>query len=241
MTSRHSGRKNHEKLVSKKVYVKLSVEASSMNGFTFALSAYMEISPLFRFQSPFTDAYPRVAQQQYEHHVQVPVSESIQITANYPMHFPHHQHNQKIDVSPAYCSLCSVFEYYPLQYPQSAALSLPPSMGQPPPQTALPTAPLPRPSTVSPCEQTALSSPTLTSNSGSAASETPPISGEVISTDLEVSSFSAVLFVAGASVVVATLELNLIKLLHFYSLYALGKPVKLAVNTMFLPLQNDVR
>ncbi|KAL6741852.1 hypothetical protein Aduo_015067 [Ancylostoma duodenale] len=120
-----------------------------------------------RFQSPFTETYPRVAQQQYEHHVQVPVSESIQITANYPMHFPHHQHSQKID------------------YPQSAALSLPPSMAQPPPQTALPTAPLPRPSTVSPCEQTALSSPTLTSNSGSAASETPPISGEVISTDLE--------------------------------------------------------
>ncbi|RCN35565.1 hypothetical protein ANCCAN_18571 [Ancylostoma caninum] len=120
-----------------------------------------------RFQSPFTETYPRVPQQQYEHHVQVPVSESIQITANYPMHFPHHQHSQKID------------------YPQSAALSLPPSMAQPPPQTALPTAPVPRPSTVSPCEQTALSSPTLTSNSGSAASETPPISGEVISTDLE--------------------------------------------------------
>ncbi|KAK6755762.1 hypothetical protein RB195_014260 [Necator americanus] len=120
-----------------------------------------------RFQSTFTDAYPRAAPQQYDNHVQVPVSESIQITANYPTHFPPHQHTQKLD------------------YPQSAALALTPSIAQPPTQTALSTAPLPRPSTVSPCEQTALSSPTLTSNSGSAASETPPISGEIISTELE--------------------------------------------------------
>ncbi|KAK6053238.1 hypothetical protein COOONC_09257 [Cooperia oncophora] len=120
-----------------------------------------------RFQQSFPDAYHRVAAPQFEH--QVPLSEPIQITANYPpMHFNHHQSQQKID------------------FTSSTALSM--GAGQPsaPPQTILPTAPLPRPSTVSPCEQTSLSSPTLTSNSGSAASETPPISGEAISTDLEV-------------------------------------------------------
>ncbi|KAK6042673.1 hypothetical protein COOONC_19822 [Cooperia oncophora] len=120
----------------------------------------------FRFQQSFPDAYHRVAAPQFEH--QVPLSEPIQITANYPpMHFNHHQSQQKID------------------FTSSTALSM--GAGQPsaPPQTILPTAPLPRPSTVSPCEQTSLSSPTLTSNSGSAASETPPISGEAISTDLE--------------------------------------------------------
>lgn len=81
---------------------------------------------------------------------------------------------------------------HPFQFPPSAThSSAPPMTNQAqlqPTQTALPTAPLPRPSTVSPCEQTSLSSPTLTSNSGSASSETPPISGENISTDLEVSS-----------------------------------------------------
>ncbi|KAK6028335.1 zinc finger, C2H2 type [Ostertagia ostertagi] len=118
-----------------------------------------------RFQPSFPDAYHRVAAPHFEH--QVPLSEPIQITANYPpMHFTHHQSQQKID------------------FP-SATLSMGAGQQPAPPQTILPTAPLPRPSTVSPCEQTSLSSPTLTSNSGSAASETPPIAGETISTDLE--------------------------------------------------------
>ncbi|KAK5970470.1 hypothetical protein GCK32_017805 [Trichostrongylus colubriformis] len=83
------------------------------------------------------------------------------------MHFNHQQTQQKINFA--------------------STASLPMNASQPPapPQTLLPTAPLPRPSTVSPCEQTSLNSPTLTSNSGSAASETPPISGDSISTDLE--------------------------------------------------------
>ncbi|XGW03371.1 hypothetical protein V3C99_014953 [Haemonchus contortus] len=118
-----------------------------------------------RFQ-PFPDAYHRATIPQFDQ--QVPLSEPIQITANYsPMHFTHHQSQHKID------------------FPSSATLSMGTGQQQAPTQAILPTAPLPRPSTVSPCEQTSLSSPTLTSNSGSAASETPPISGETISTDLE--------------------------------------------------------
>lgn len=116
-----------------------------------------------RYQ-PTPDTYHRIPPQ-FEH--QVSLSEPIQINANYPMHYIQRQQQQKIYFTPP------------------STLPVAPSVAQPPPQTALPVAPLPRPSSVSPCEQASLNSPTLTSNSGSASCETPPIAGEAISTDLE--------------------------------------------------------
>ncbi|PIO70043.1 hypothetical protein TELCIR_08114, partial [Teladorsagia circumcincta] len=98
------------------------------------------------------------------------------------MYYPVHEQRFQPSFPDAYHRVTA--PQFEQQYP-SAALSMGVSQQPAPPQTILPTAPLPRPSTVSPCEQTSLSSPTLTSNSGSAASETPPISGETISTDLE--------------------------------------------------------
>uniref|UniRef100_A0A158P965 C2H2-type domain-containing protein n=1 Tax=Angiostrongylus cantonensis TaxID=6313 RepID=A0A158P965_ANGCA len=128
-----------------------------------ASSSVSGTSELFRYQ-PTPDAYHRIPPQ-FEH--QVSLSEPIQINANYPMHYIQRQQQQKIYFTPP------------------STLPVAPSVAQPPPQTALPVAPLPRPSSVSPCEQASLNSPTLTSNSGSASCETPPIAGEAISTDLE--------------------------------------------------------
>ncbi|WKY10883.1 hypothetical protein Q1695_002884 [Nippostrongylus brasiliensis] len=133
-----------------------------------------------RFQPSFPDAYHHRVAPHFDQ--QVPLSEPIQITANYPpMHFSHHQPQQKIEFPPSGA--------LPVAQPMNGhQTSQQQQQQQQQSQTAPLTAPLPRPSTVSPCEQTSLSSPTLTSNSGSASSETPPISGEAISTDLEASS-----------------------------------------------------
>ncbi|KJH52296.1 zinc finger, C2H2 type [Dictyocaulus viviparus] len=118
-----------------------------------------------RFQPSAPEAYHRV-NPQFDN--QIALSEQIQINANYPMQYIPRQHQQRIYFTPP--STNPVCTSVPQQ---SSQMTLP--------ITSLP----PRPSSISPCEQTSLNSPTLTSNSGSASCETPPISGEAISTDLE--------------------------------------------------------